>query len=112
MDTKTKKRPRGKVFVKGDKRAGRPKGCQNKVTTEVREAAGLIVDDPVYREVTLQKARNGTLHHTLQALFWAYRYGKPKEKIEMSGPDGAPLLTELAIKVIEASNGEPEKNDP
>lgn len=30
--------PRGKPFVKGDKRAGRPEGSKNKVTQSMRQA--------------------------------------------------------------------------
>src|SRR4051812_29314359 len=56
-----KKNPRKIVGrnTKGLKRGGpgRPRGRLNKVTTEVREAAAALVDDPVYRQKLMADMR-------------------------------------------------------
>lgn len=80
----TKRKAPGRPFVKGDKRAGRPKGSKNKVTLEARAAASLIVDDPEYRDTLLAKARKGTLSPAMEALLWYYAHGKPTENVSIS----------------------------
>ena len=84
------KEPRGR-FVKGDVRAGRPKGTPNKVTAEVREVAQSIVEDPIYREVLKQRLLMGKLAPAMESMLWHYAYGKPKERVELSTTDGLPL---------------------
>lgn len=91
MRKKSTPRGKGRPFVKGDKRAGRPKGVPNKVTLEVREAAASIVDDPVYRANLASRARRGKLAPAIESMLWHYAKGKPKETVEHSGPGGVPL---------------------
>lgn len=64
--------------------AGRTKGTPNKLTTEVREAARAIVDDPAYRESLIKRLHAGLAPH-METLLWHYAYGKPKETIEVEG---------------------------
>lgn len=64
---------------------GRPKGVPNKVTTEAREAANALVDDPVYREKLLKDLRERRLAPAIEAMLWYYAKGKPKETIEHQG---------------------------
>ena len=96
----------GKPFVKGDPRAGRPKGVPNKVTTEAKAACNLIVDDPTYRARLLARMRNGTVPPGVEQMLWYYAKGKPKERVEI-GADKS-----LARLITEAVTGQPSDVDP
>ena len=98
--TKPKKKPRGKLFVKGDPRCGRPKGCPNKVTVEARQAATELVDDPEYRAKLLQDLRDRRLAPAIEQMLWYYSKGKPKETVEHTGPDGGPIELARIERVI------------
>jgi hypothetical protein len=87
-----KKRPRGKPFKPGDKRAGRPKGVLNKVTVEVKQAAQALVEDPDYRRTLALRLKKGRAAPAVEAMLWYYAYGKPKEMVELTGPNGTPLI--------------------
>src|SRR3972149_3604655 len=104
--SKPKGRSRGKPFAKGDPRAGRPPGVQNKVTVEVREAAKAIVEDPVYRERLRRRLLRGKLAPGLEAMLWHYAYGKPKETVEHTGPGGGPveMLTRIERVIVDGKN--------
>lgn len=93
-----KSTPKGR-FVKGDPRAGRPKGVPNKVTREVREVARKLVEDPVYQKRLRIRMLKGKLAPGVEALLWHYAYGKPKETHEVTGPDGGPIALEK-IEVV------------
>ncbi len=95
MPEQSNNRPRGKPFVKGDPRAGRPKGTPNKATVAVREAARAIVEDPDYRAGFVARAMAGTLAPPLEAMLWHYAYGKPKETAEVSFPGVENALLDL-----------------
>ena len=93
-----KAKPRGKPFVKGDPRAGRPKGVPNKATQEIREIAqGLTTANPEWIEATRQRLLAGTESSTVVALLLHYAHGKPKETVELSDPDGKPLSFTLTL---------------
>lgn len=61
---------------------GRPRGCRNKVTSEAKAAATLIVDDPIYREGLMRRARQGKLAPAIETLLWHYSKGRPKDAVE------------------------------
>ena len=88
-----KKKPRGRPFSKGQSGNpdGRKPGVPNKVTVEAREAASEIVDNPAYRAKLVERALAGKLPPQIEAMLWAYAKGKPKETLELSGPDAGPL---------------------
>lgn len=75
----------GKPFVKGDPRAGRPKGALNKVTIEAREAASELVDNPEYRAKLAADLQARTVSPAIEQMLWYYAKGKPKEIIEHQG---------------------------
>ena len=50
----------------------------------VREVAAQIIDDPIYRQTLLSRARAGTLHAAVETMLWHYRYGKPTEHVEVT----------------------------
>ena len=76
------------------KTGGRQKGTPNKATLEVREACAAIVDDAAYQRNLLTRARAGDLPPAVECMLWHYRFGKPKERIELDGGTG--LLELLA----------------
>ena len=41
-------KPRGRPFVKGDPRAGRPKGATNVASREIKDVARRLLEDPAY----------------------------------------------------------------
>ena len=81
---------------RGERRGGRQKGVPNKRTavgmtlSEVRAAALKIIDHPVYRLGLEARIRDGRAPQ-MEILLWHYGYGKPKDIVEHSGVDGAPL---------------------
>jgi hypothetical protein len=91
MPGKASGRGGGKPFQKGDKRAGRPKGRKNAATVAVEETCRAIVDDPAYRKNLRARAVLGELAPPVEVMLWHYGYGKPKDRVELSGPDGAPI---------------------
>jgi hypothetical protein len=106
MTGKAKPRGKGKPFKKGDPRAGRPKGSQNKATVEVREAARSFVEDPIYRESLKARLQSGDLAPAVESMLWHYAYGKPKEQVELSGPDGGAVVSAVKLVFVE-----PEKEE-
>jgi hypothetical protein len=89
MDGKKVVRPNpGTPFVKGDPRAGRPKGTLNKASIEVKELARSLLSDPGY--VANLKARliAGECPPPVETMLWHYAYGKPKESVELTTGDG------------------------
>lgn len=48
---------------------GRAPGTSNRVSTEAREAAARIVDDPIYREQLRQRMIDGTAGQ-IESLMW------------------------------------------
>jgi hypothetical protein len=93
---------RGIPFRKGQSGnpKGRQKGVPNKATKEIRELARALFDEAYWKRV---KARidSGDLPPALEQTFLAYGYGKPKETVEVSGPDGAPIESVVQFYVPE-----------
>lgn len=99
-------------------KVGRPSGALNKATRDGREFAARIVDSPKFRETLRLQAEAGTLHPSIVNTLLHYRYGKPKETVEIVNVDesmtGKPLdemtaselaeeATLLAARVLEAA---------
>ena len=70
---------------------GRPKGALNKTTVEIREKARLFLEDEKGAAKMLAMYRAGRLHPGVVHMLHHYAYGKPKETVEHSGPDGAAI---------------------
>lgn len=78
--------PVGRPFAKGHGKAGgRVEGVPNRVTKQVREQARQMVEDPRYRRRVVRDLRAGALHPALEAMLWYYAYGRPVERIRMTG---------------------------
>ena len=91
----------GKGFLPGrsGNPGGRKRGTPNKATLAVRDACGAIVEDAIYRRQLLVRARAGELPPTVECLLWHYRYGKPKERLEIDGADGGPIVFQVVTNV-------------
>ncbi len=87
---------------------GRPKGVRNKTTRQL----GDLLDAHVFTEkawkVIRAQAESGTLPAPLMVRFFDYKYGKPKEQMELTGKDGGPiqvqpvLASQLSVETLEA----------
>ena len=79
-------RGRGKPFVKGAPRAGRPKGSRNKAPSSVRALLErLAADKPqLYERAILRGlAAGGARSYPFVALAAAYLDGKPVERVQV-----------------------------
>lgn len=69
-------------FKVGDPRppgAGRKKGVTNKGYEAVELFARSVLEDPKYQDNVRTRARNGKLSPPIEALLYAYAYGRPTE---------------------------------
>jgi hypothetical protein len=103
----------------------RPKGSLNKSTHEARDFCRLILESEAYRLSLVRRLANDTLPPALEVLIWHYRYGRPKEQVDIAFNAFADLedmtpaeLEERAKHLIEkiradrAAKGLPEPSDP
>jgi hypothetical protein len=63
---------------------GRAKGTPNKISVEVRELVGQLVNDAVYQFKLRQDFRARKVHPTIEALIWTYHLGKPRQDITLN----------------------------
>lgn len=78
-------------MAKGRKTGGRKLGGKNKRTQDVEAYARGIVEDPKVQAVMLKQAQEGTLPAPIVQMLHAYAYGKPVERVELSGDEEKPL---------------------
>jgi hypothetical protein len=71
--------------------SGRKKGSRNKRSKPVEDIARGIIEDPVYLTNLKDRALAGTLPPMIEALMFHYLFGKPQEKLEVSGDADHPL---------------------
>jgi hypothetical protein len=71
--------------------AGRPKGSRGKRAVEVEAAARGIVEDPEVQAMMLKQAKEGLLPAPIMQMLYAYSYGKPIERVQLSGDEDQPL---------------------
>lgn len=88
--------PAGGKFAPGQSGnpAGRPPGVPNKATTEVKEWARAIFDDPLVRQKTLALAQTGKLPPGIFTELLHYAYGRPATTIDL-GPRAAVSIAKL-----------------
>lgn len=87
-------RPGGNpAFVKGMKKVGgRTKGSVNKYAGVGREFARRMLGDKEYLKSLRERLRRGKAPE-IEKLLFLYAYGRPLEKIELTGADGGPIET-------------------
>jgi hypothetical protein len=76
----------------GRKTGGRTKGTPNKTTGEVAERCRALIESESYQQYFQHRLQNGALPPALEALTWYYAYGKPKERMEVTGAGGGPVI--------------------
>ena len=80
-------------FVKGMKKVGgRKKGTPNKYSGVGREFARRMLGDKAYLKSLRERLRRGKAPE-IEKLHFLYAYGRPLEKIELTGADGGPIET-------------------
>src|SRR5688572_10167667 len=80
---------------------GRPKG-PSPVTVEAKAIARAMICDADYLKGLRTRLMEGSLVPAVQAMLWYYGFGKPKDTVEHSGPNGGPLLPGLTV-ILESS---------
>lgn len=78
-------------MAKGRKTGGRKPGTPNRSTAMVEARCRALIEDPAYQTYFQKRLKAGTLAPALEAMTWAYAYGKPVERQEHSGPNGGPM---------------------
>ena len=69
---------------------GRKKGVPNKVTQDAREFAQKFLDDADYKDSLRRRVLTGKAPH-MEQLIWHYRFGKPKDVLDLNLAELAPL---------------------
>ena len=70
---------------------GRPKGRKDDKTLEAEAFSRSILSDDLYRADLLSRAQTGRLAPATETMLWAYGWGKPKERVELTGENSGPL---------------------
>lgn len=96
-----KKRHRPGTFVKGDPRAGRPKGVRNKATDEAKTFCASLVEDPDYQQAFKRAFIARKLPPRLEEMVWHYAKGRPPQSVEVGGLGGEPITFEVVTNVPE-----------
>lgn len=86
---------------------GRKPGVPNKATIEAKLFCASVVDDEIYRRNLLKAARLRRLKAGVEQMLWHYAKGKPKEQVELTGANGAPLVPELIVRYLSPDDPEP-----
>jgi hypothetical protein len=73
----------GRPFVKGDPRAGRPKGRRSDAQLACEQFAREVISSPEYRESVWRRVREDSLPPAVECLLHHYAYGKPVDRIEV-----------------------------
>ena len=74
---------------------GRPRGSQNKATVDVRALAQGLVDDLEYRKRLKDRLLSGKMAPALETLLWHYAYGKPRDTLDITAPEGLDFTLKL-----------------
>lgn len=77
--------------------SGRRLGSKNSNTPEARAFALEIVRSPEYRKSLMDRVRAGTLASNIEAMLWAYAYGKPADKLEVKHINPTAQLAEMSV---------------
>ena len=77
------------------RKPGRPKGSLNRATKEVRAALRPTLPKAKRRLRELVESQDNEIAFKAVALIFAYSYGKPTERREVTGAEGGPQLIEF-----------------
>ena len=79
---------------------GRPKGSMNTATRLAQAFASSILDTEEYKQSLMRRIRADTLAPAVEVLLHHYKYGKPKDTIEVVRPDGRVNLDAAAAAIL------------
>ena len=86
------------MFKPGQKKlGGRKKGVKNKRVPEIRTFARNLLADRDYRRTLRARLKDLTLDPGLIRMLYQYAFGRPPDKLEISGPDGGPIRASAVI---------------
>jgi hypothetical protein len=77
--------------AKGRKTGGRKPGSRNKRSEGIEEIAQDIIMNPVYQKNLRERALAGTLPPMVEVLLYHYLFGRPVDKLELSGDADKPV---------------------
>ena len=83
------------------RKAGRPKGSLNRATKEVKAALRTTLPRAKRRLRELVASDDSDIAFRAVALIFAYSYGKPTERREVTGADGGPQLIDFLRELPE-----------
>jgi hypothetical protein len=92
-------------FQKGN--PGKPKGATSKASREIRAFARETLESPEYVASLKRRLTHGSAPH-METLLHHYAYGKPPDKVEMTGEDGQPLGVRIVFGGRYKPEGEPQ----
>jgi hypothetical protein len=93
---KNLRRPDGESVSKGVSHVGQKK----QVTSEARNFALTILRSAEYRKSLLDRVRTGTLPPNIEAMLWAYAYGRPMERVEVTHINPTAQLADLSLEEL------------
>ena len=82
---------------------GRPKGLPNKVTRDIAAFARSVLEDKEYVRKLVVRLNQGKAP-AVEAKLYEYGYGRPKETVELTGPNGGPLQA-IEWRVLDPNRG-------
>jgi hypothetical protein len=94
MEGKGKRAPNKGTFVKGDPRAGRPKGVPNKATLELKELIDELLTPVGWRRLN-EQWEAGTLPAATFHRLLDHRYGVPKQTVGVEAGPGVTFTLDL-----------------
>lgn len=72
------------------------------MTVRAAELAAVIIEDPIYLDKLLTRAKEGTLPPAIEKMLWEYRFGRPQEMSKMKSKDAdANGLQELSLEELQ-----------
>jgi len=88
---------------------GRPKGLPNKSTRTIQEVAHGLLSGDVYKANLVKRLQRGTAG-PVETLLYQYAYGKPKDTVELTGPNGGPLQA-IEWRIVDPAKRGEEENE-
>ena len=81
---------------------GRPKGVPNRITIEVKNSARNFLSSEKYRQRLRRDVELREVAPAIEALLFAYAWGKPVERLELARPGGFADLARMSDAELKA----------